>query len=233
MSEIKVMLIVPGAVSNRLSEDLDIPYTVRREALPEYQVYIDALKDFKFYFFYYTSVPREEMLSCAEQVWSDISYAVYLDPKTQEGDFYHDSRPVRSLRAGNVGVEDFVEELGMRGMPCIPIQMDFNDDIHEAGEISIRHNYMKCIEYITSRPEIIYRSAYASFPLEDSWVLKAEKALDKCIVGTNRRNQPAASEKMDKLLFSLFDSRGMDVTMGPSLNKKEGSLFLCEKSRVG
>jgi len=156
MSKTKVLMITPGTVSNRLSEDLNIKYTVREEALPKFQPYIDALEHYKFYYAAYISIKKEKMLEYVDEIirdWPDISYAVYLDPDLLEGGFYHESC-LGLLKDENVGVEDFVAELNSRGIPSIAMEMDYDDSTFESGEISIRAYYERSLDIITSIPRV-------------------------------------------------------------------------------
>jgi len=154
MQKTKVLMITPGTVSDRLREDLNIKWTVREEALPKFQKYIDALEHYSFFYASYISQPKEEMLKYVDEIitdWPGISCAVYLDPDTPEGGFYHASI-LGTLKKGNVGVEDFITALNSHGIASIPMQMDFDDSIFDSGEISIRGYYEQSLEIITSIP---------------------------------------------------------------------------------
>ncbi len=154
MPKTKVLIITPGTVSDRLSEDLNIKYTVRPEHLAKFQSYIDAMEHYKFYYARYISIPKEQMLEYVDEIirdWPDISCAVYLDPNTMEGGFYHKSC-LGMMDEGNVGVEDFIEALHSHGMSSIPMEMDFDDSIFESGEISIKAYYEESLRIITSIP---------------------------------------------------------------------------------
>jgi len=157
MQKTKVLIITPGTVPDRLREDLNIKWTVKEEALPKFQKYIDALEHYKFYYASYVSVPKERMLEYVDEIvrdWPGISCAVFLDPDAPEGGFYHQS-VLGLLPEGNVGVYDFIAALRSHGMDSIPMQMDYDDTIFDdPGEISIRAYYEEALEIITSIPRV-------------------------------------------------------------------------------
>ncbi|MFA6195312.1 MAG: restriction endonuclease [Sulfurimonas sp.] len=208
----EVLIITPGTVSDRLGLDLDIHYTIDKKYISSYQTYIDAIEKYEFRYASYTSTTKNKMLDYVNEIihdWPNISYAVYMTPDTLEEMFYHHNT-LGTLLSGNVGIQEFINELYKYGIPAMPLKMTF-----EFEELSIRDNYKDSIELITSIPKVLYLDGRLLLPTEMIWLMENEAELTKYLAGNPNKMHNMTPREYERLVASVFTTYGFEVELTP------------------
>lgn len=228
MDKTKVLIVTPSSVDCRIKSDLDI-----RNREPEDKVKFapdyDALTHYEFYYAGWIDQPREQMIAIVNeivQLWPDIAYAVYLDPHSQEGIFYHD---LEHNRREYVQIDEFMTELDRHGIPSIPMEM-YIHDFWDA--VTIQYNFRWAVEVLTSIPRVLYRGGKLILPTANIWLIENEREIFRYLSRKPDKVLDMSPREFEKLVASIFRANGFNVELTPASHDGGFDVLAVQRSNL-